>query len=419
MSKKKTKKRSIILIVVLLIIIATVIILTLNKSDDALQVTVETVSKRTITQTVTAIGTIEPETKVKVSSQTSGEIIFLGVEEGDTVKKNDILVKIKPDIIETQLEQYKAAVDAAKMDIDIRKAEMNRQKSYLERIKELYEKEFVSKDDFERAKTAYDQAVASYKSSLARSAQTQASLKQIQRSAERTIVYAPMDGIITKLNVELGEKVVGTEMMAGTEMMIVSDLSVMNAEVEVDENDIVLISLGDTADIEIDAFPNRIFKGYVIEIGHSAITNQLGTQDQVTNFKVKIRLIDLDEKLRPGMSCSVDIKTETRYNVIAIPLQAVTLRAQKQTNDENNLEKSEDTKKIIRPPSIVFLAKGDKVKQTEVKTGINDDSYIEIIDGLKEGDSIVTGSFMAVSKELTDGSKIKYNKNNLKKKYGK
>lgn len=419
MKNKKSKKRKIILIIFLLAIIITIILLTINKQDQRIKVSVDTVSRRTIIQSVTAIGKIAPETQVKISSQTSGEIIYLGVEEGDTVRKGDILVKIKPDIIETQLEQYKAAVDAAKMDVEIRKAEMNRQKSYLDRIKELYEKQFVSKDDFERAKSSYDQAVAGYKSSLARLQQSQATLKQIERSAARTILTAPMDGIITKLNVEMGEKVVGTEMMSGTEMMIISDLSVMNAEVEVDENDIVLINIGDTADIEIDAFPDRIFKGYVIEIGHSAITNQLGTQDQVTNFQVKIRLIDLDERLRPGMSCTAEIKTKIKHNILAIPLQAVTVRADIKSNDEEKIKESDNNKKFSRPPSVVFVVKGDKVKQTEVKTGINDDTYIEITDGLKEGDSIVVGSYMAVSKDLQDGSKIYYDKKNLNKKNGK
>ncbi|MFH1051938.1 MAG: efflux RND transporter periplasmic adaptor subunit [bacterium] len=427
MAKKKSKKKLIILLIIILVAVVAIVGLSMKKTDTEIKVTIEKVGKRTITQTVTAIGKIQPETEVKVSSQTSGEVIFLGVREGDTVKINQMLVKIKPDIIETQLEQYKASVDASKMDIEIRQAEMNRAKQSLQRITELYEKEFVSKEEFERAKTAYDQALSGYKASLSRHEQTLASYKQVQRSADRTIIYSPIDGIVTRLNIEKGEKVVGTEMMAGTDMMIVSDLTVMNAVVEVDENDITMVHIGDTARIEIDAFPDRIFNGFVIEIGHSAMTNQLGSQDQVTNFQVKIRLIENESKLRPGMSCSVDIETETKQNIIAVPLQAVTVRAadlenrnekienRKEEDGEGKKEK-EEIKKTKKPQSVVFVKSGKKAKKIEVETGISDNGYIEITQGLKDGQEVISGSFMAISKELEDGSIIKVDTTKKKKK---
>ncbi len=426
MAKKKSKKKLIILLIIILVTIVAIVALSMKNNEVEIKVTIVKVGTRTITQQVTAIGKIQPETEVKVSSQTSGEVIFLGVREGDTVKTNQMLVKIKPDIIETQLEQYKASVDASKMDIEIRQAEMNRAKQSLQRITELYEKEFSSKEEFERTKTAYDQAVSGYKAALSRHEQTVASYKQVQRSADRTIIYSPIAGIVTKLNIEKGEKVLGTEMMAGTDMMIVSDLSVINAEVEVDENDITMVHIGDTSRVEIDAFPDRIFNGVVIEIGHSALTNQLGSQDQVTNFKVKIRLIETEGKLRPGMSCSVEIETETKQNIIAVPLQAVTVRAATENRKEKIEErkkvegeekKEEEEKKVSKKPqSVVFVKSGKKAKKIEVETGISDNGYIEITKGLKIGQEVISGSFMAVSKELEDGSIIKIDTVKSKKK---
>jgi HlyD family secretion protein len=412
MGKKKSKKKLIILIIIVLLAVISIIALSMRNNETEIKVTTEKVGRRTITQTVTAIGKIQPETQIKVSSQTSGEVIFLGVEEGDTVKTNQMLVKIKPDIIETQLEQFKASVDASKMEIDIRKAEMERAKQSLQRISELYQKEFASQEEFERVKTAYDQAVSGYKAALSRHEQTVASYKQVQRSAERTIIYSPINGIVTKLNVEKGEKVVGTEMMAGTEMMIISDLTIMNAEVDVDENDIILVHIGDTARIEIDAFPDQIFNGVVKEIGHSAITNQMGSQDQVTNFKVKIRLLEPEAKMRPGMSCSVEIETITKKNVLAVPLQSVTVRAS--AKKEKIVESNKKDKLINKPQSVVFIKSGNKAKKIEVETGISDNGYIEIVKGLKDGQEVISGSFIAVSKELEDGSMIKLD--TLKKK---
>ncbi len=418
MAKKKSKKKVFIFLGIVVILIVAIFFLATRNTNTAIKVTVEKVSRKTITQTVTAIGKIQPETEIKISPESSGEIIYLGVKEGDTVKTGELLVKIKPDIIETQLEQQRASLEATKMDIEVRKAELTRVKASLKRVKELYEKEFASQDELDRAKTTFEQANSSYKASLSRYQQAFASLKQVQRNAERTTIFSPQDGIVTKLTVEKGEKVVGTELMKGTEMMIVSDLNIMNAEVEVDENDIVLVKVGDTARIEIDAFPDKIFKGVVIEIGHSAITNQLGTQDQVTNFKVKIRMIDLEPKLRPGMSCSVDIETQTKKDIIAVPLQAVTIRTKgmdTKNNDNEEIKKDDEKKdKIKRPPSVVFLQDGNKAKMVKVKTGISDNGYIEITDGLKEGDKIITGNFIAVSKKLDDGSLIRVDKKKRK-----
>ncbi len=425
MAKKKSKKKLIIVALIVLVCIAVIFIFFSSKGSKAIAVTVSKVSRRTITQTVSAVGKIQPETEVKISSETSGEIIFLSVKEGDTVKAGQMLIRIKPDIIESQLQQVMAAADATKQDIDARKAELNRTKADLQRIKELYQKKYASQEDYDKAVSAFEQAQSAYKASKSRYDQSMASYRQVKSSAERTIVYSPIDGVVTKLSVEKGEKVVGVAQMAGTELMTVSDLNVMNAEVEVDENDIVMIHKGDTAKVEIDAIPDMIYKGVVVEIGHSAIVNQLGTQDQVTNFQVKIRLIDKEPKLRPGMSCNVEIASETKNNVLAVPLQAVTLRdsvpksAFNNSNQNIKVKKSDedaDKEKKKRPPSVVFVKNDGACKLVPVKTGISDDGFIEITDGLKEGEEIISGNFFAVSKELFDGAKIRIDSVKRKKK---
>lgn len=427
MAKKKSSKKVFWILGLLVIVLVVVIALVFGSGKKMMEVTTTKVEKRTITQTVSAIGKIEPETEVKISSQTSGEVIYLGVKEGDTVKSGQLLVRINPDIIETQLEQYKASTEASKMEIEAQKAEKERLLSEFNRAKELYQKQFLSQQEFDRTKTQYESAIANYKASLSRFEQTKAMEKQMQRSFYRTTINAPSSGIVTALNVEKGEKVVGTEMMQGTEMMKISDLSVMNAVVDVDENDIVNVKLGDTALIEVDALPGKALKGIVIEMGHSAKVSQLGTQDQVTNFSVKIRIVDNEARLRPGMSCNVEIQTETRANVLAIPLQAVTIRENEDpkqelaANKEDQEEKESEKKKpfaVKERPSVVFVRDKEKAKMVKVKTGISDNGFIEIISGLKEGQEIISGSFNAVSKELQDGMeiKIKQEKKEQKKK---
>lgn len=419
MAKKKKRKGLWITIGILIIVIVGAGIFLSGSKNDAINVTTGKVAKRTITQTVSAIGKIQPETEVKISSQASGEIIFLGVKEGDTVKKGQLLVRIKPDIIEPRLKQMIAASEASKMDITVAEAEKERAELDLKRIAELYKKEFISKQEFEAAKATASRALGTYQSAMSRYQQSLAQLNQIEREQERTSIFSPIDGVITMLSVELGEKVVGTDMMAGTELMRVADLSVMNALVDVDENDIIMVKKGDTANIEVDALQNLSFIGQVIEIGHSAKQSQLGTQDQITNFEVKIRLINPNTKLRPGMSCNTDIMTETRYNVLSVPLQAVTVRDSK-LEARPDLDMSTDGKeeekeiKKERPPSVVFLKDGSKAKMLNVETGISDKGFIEIISGLNNDDEIIVGSYLAVSKELSDGSKIKIDTTSFK-----
>lgn len=369
------------------------------------KVEVDTVTRKTIVQRVKAVGKIEPETQVIISSEVSGELIFLGAKEGDKITKGQILARIKPDIIETQLEAQKAAAKAAKMDIDFNKAQVEQAEKNYYRIKELFEKEFASKQEFEQAKAQFDQTSASLQSSMARYTQAEASLKQIQRNADRTTIESPIDGVLTALNVEVGEKILGTIQMQGTDLMTVSDLNVINAIVEVDENDIVLTELGDSVNIKLDAFRDSTFKGYVYEIGHSAITANMGSQDEVTNFEVKVRLINSNQKIRPGMSCNVEIETETRENVLAVPLQSVTVRKEKYGGRSKG-GMVDKTKENDEPKPIVFAYDSGKAVKKSVNIGISDKGFIEIIDGLSEGDEIISGPYSAISREISDGMQV-------------
>ncbi len=416
MAKKKSKLRIFLIVFIVLAFIIVVFNLFFGKQgDDVIEVQLGKVEKRTIVQTVSAIGTIEPEIEVKISSETSGEIIYLGVEEGDTVRAGQLLVKIKPDIVQSQLNQYSAAAEAQKMEIDAAEAEKVRAKADFDRKTDLYKKEFISKQDYDLVKSNFQKAESNYNAALQRYKQSLAGLSQVRSSFSRTTITAPINGVVTKKDIEIGEKVVGTAQMQGTEMMRISDLNVMNAVVEVDENDIVLVSIGDTAVIEVDALRDEIIKGYVIEIGHSAITTGQGTQDQVKNFKVKIRVIKPDPRLRPGMSCNVEIQTETRHNVLAVPIQAVTARDTTMEDSPDVAEKrgprkmEEENDKAFKkkPDPVVFIKDGNIARMIKVKTGISDKDYYEIISGLKEKQEIISGSFMTVSKLLKDSAKIK------------
>jgi HlyD family secretion protein len=387
-----------------------------RKTDESIAVTTEKVSRRTITQKVAAIGKIRPETEVKISSEASGEIIFLGVRDGDPVRTGQLLVRIQPDIVQSQLEQFAAAADAAKVGIDAAKAEMTRTEADFKRVSDLYGKQYASREEFDRAKAAFEQAQSRFRSAGSEYERASSALKQVKAQATRTTIYAPMSGTVTSMSIEQGEKVVGTAQMQGTEMMRIADLSVMNAWVDVDENDIVFVKVGDTARIRVDAMPDEEIPGIVYEIGHSAKTNKTGTQEEVTNFEVRIRLVNADKRLRPGMSCSVEIDTETHPDVLSVPLQAVTVRStdinsSPDIKQGSGIQQEDDGKKkpgmVKRPPSVVFVRNGNKAKMVKVETGLSDRGYIEIKSGLQEGTEIISGSFQAVNKLLQDSSLIR------------
>lgn len=411
-SKRSRKGLWITLIVLAFIVVAAVAVYLVNKKERPVLVSVDRVGKRTITQTVSAIGRLQPEVMVKVSSEASGEIIFLGVHDGDDVKKGQLLARIQPDIVNTQLDQTRAAAESSKLQISIAQAEVQRSEADLKRITELHKKNFASKEELDRSTASYEQAAGRYRAAQADYQRSVGALKQTQASASRTTIFSPIDGTVTYLAVEQGEKMVGTATMQGTEMMRISDLNTMNAWVDVDENDVALIQIGDTARIKVDALRDVVLRGVVYEIGHSAKVSAQGTQEEVVNFQVRIRILDKEVRMRPGMSCNVEIETDTKTNVVGVPIQAVTVRADAadaQPDVRSNVQdrSSEARKQRIHPTSQVFVvAKNNSVHMRTVETGISDQGFIEVLSGLKVGDVIVTAPYQAVSKVLKEGSKI-------------
>ncbi len=409
---KKSKKKFFIFGGIGLMVLAVILLVVLSGNKEQI-VTVQTekVQKRTITQVVSATGKINPVYQVMISAEATGEIVYLPIKEGDVVKKGQLLVRIKPDIYEAQRNNAAARLEQAKATLRSTEAQLNKVQSDYKRIQGLYEKKLASDSEIETAKANYLQTLGSYESQKSFVAQSEAALKEATENLNKTYVYAPMDGTISKLNVELAQRVLGSNFSPGTEILTVADLSKMEARVDVDENDVVLVSVGDEATIKVDAFNDKEFKGKVTQIGNSAVSKGLGTQDEVVNFQVRILIEDPDKQLRPGMSCDADIKTETKSNVIAVPIQSVTARVDKPKQDEmKNDEESQVEKpkngKSNKPKEVVFLAQDGKAKMVEVKTGISDDSYIEIISGLKGGEDVISGPYKAISKELEDGVKI-------------
>ncbi len=446
MAKRKRINNILIIALVALIIIlvAAVAIRNRNKPKGE-KVTVEKVEKRTIMEKVAASGKVFPVTEVKISSDVSGEIVDLYVEEGDSVVMGQVLAKIDPDAYLSQVERGQATVNNAKAqysnalsNIESTKAQKEQIEAQLiaardvhKRNEQLKKDGVISDADFESSLSNLRALEANIKATVAqiRSAQesanaaqfsvksAEASLKELRTSLNRTTIYAPMNGIVSKLDVEKGERVVGTIQMQGTEMMRIADLNDMEVRVDVSESDIPRVAFEDEVDIEVDAYINRVFKGKVTQIANSATgtgTTTSLTSDQVTNFEVRISINPESYKdliaagkrypFRPGMSASVEIKTEVREGVVSVPIQSVT------TRDRNEDEKEEMTKDQestdIDFMEVVFIASGDSVIQREVVTGIQDDSYIQVTEGVEEGDEVVKAPYSAISRKLKNGSQI-------------
>jgi HlyD family secretion protein len=420
--QKKSKKKLFIFGGLGILVVALVLFALLGGSkEEIIQVQTEKVEKRDITQTVTTTGKIEPEFKVVITPEVTGEIVSLPVKEGDKVKKGDLLIKINAKQYLADKESSEATLLASKSTLAMRKAELDRITLEYERVKGLHSKKLASDSELETTKSNYESIKASYSGAQANVLSTEAALKRVVEQLYKTSIYSPMDGTVNALNVELGERVLGSGFSQGTNIMTVSDLNNMEASVEVDENDVVLITLGDTARIKIDAYGDKTFRGVVSEIGNSAISSGLGTQDQVVNFNVKLKLVDLDKGLRPGMSCNADIETETIKNVIAVPIQSVTARGNEMMkkegdDEENNPAPAKKENGSNKPKEIVFLVKDGKAKSVEVETGISDDNYIYIKTGLSGGEQVVSGSYKAISRELNDGSTVRVEE---KKKFSK
>ena len=412
---KKNKRKIFIFSGIGVVLIALILVVVLgSKKETVTTVQTEKAAKRTITQIVTASGKIQPETMVKINAEVSGEITQLPVKEGDRVKKGDLLVRIKPDQYQAQVERAEAGLASAQASLMMADANLEKANSEYKRAQELYGKKLVSDQDFVAAKTAYQSAKSSLASAQAGVAQAAASVRDAKESLHKTTIYAPMDGTISQLNSELGERVSGSGFTQGTEIMTVADLAMMEARVDVGENDVVLIHIGDTSRVSVDAYADRKLKGIVYEIANTAKTKGLGSQDEVTNFVVKIRVLDKDVSLRPGMSMSADIETQTKQNVLSVPIQCVTTRVPKQKEGEK--KDSLQQKQMDKPVEVVFLAEGGKAKTVPVKRGINDDSYVEITTGVGENTEVISGSYKAINRDLEDGSAIKVD--NSVKKFG-
>ena len=424
-----TKKWILILVGVIVLLVAGKAIFG-DGGGNQKKVAVEKAQKRTLVETVAASGKIQPETEVIISSDVSGEIIEMPIKEGDQVKVGDLLVKINPDLVESALSRAEAALNTTKANLSGGRARLAQSESQFqnakasfERNKKLFESQVISqaeydqaKSNFEVAKADVDAAKENVQAGIFNVRSSEATLKEAKENLGRTSIYSPMNGTITKLNREKGERVVGTAQMAGTEIMTVADLSVMEVAVEVNENDIVRVNINDTTEIEVDAYLDKKFKGIVTEIANSA--NVIGASaDQVTNFDVKIRMLRASylklmegkdsstSPFRPGMSATVDIRTMSVNNVITVPIQAVTTRKDSVSKSDKMASKKnvDEDEKIVE---VVFINDNGKAKMVEVKTGIQNTMYIEITEGVTDSAEIITAPYVLVSKILKDGAKI-------------
>jgi HlyD family secretion protein len=462
MAKKKNNNWIIYALLVVIAIGAAFAMFKNKGKKKGLPVEFGKVEKRTIIEKVAATGKIFPETEIKITSDVSGEIVALNVEEGDSVKQGQLVARIDPDAFQSAVERGEASVNNAKAQVansrsnaqsakaqiaqtaaqkDQIIAQYDNLKAIHERNKSLFADGVISQADFEASQSNLDAVNANLKSADAslltananfESAQQaikaaeytvksqEASLRELKTNLRRTSLFAPTDGVISMLSVEQGERVVGTIQMSGTELMRIANMNIMEVQVEVNESDVLKVKLGDEVDIEVDAYQDRSFKGEVTQVANSA-SNATGatvvlTSDQVTNFVVTIRMnIDSYKDLlgktfpfRPGMSASVDIYTRVEKDVLTVPIQAVTIREDKDKEDE-------DAKNDDDIDEIVFIYDGaDTVRTQVVTTGIQDDDYIQIKSGLSEGEEIVVGPYSAISRKLEVGSQV-YEKEDDKK----
>jgi HlyD family secretion protein len=417
--RRRTWKRWGVLAFVLLAATAFFVLSQLGKKP--VEITVEKAAIRDITQLVSATGKIRPELEVKISPEVPGEIIEMPVVVGQHVKKGDLLLKIKPDKYLAAVKQARASFSAAQADSLQRKAQKLNDELDLRRSSDLFAKHLVSESDFKAAETKSQMSEASYESSLHQIDVARFNLDSAQDYLNKTIIYAPIDGTVSVLSSEIGERVVGTNDYAGTEVMRVANLDSMEARVDVNENDVVNVQVGNPVRIKVDAYQNGALRGVVKRIASTATVKSEGTQQEVTNFEVRIQVQNPTVELRPGMSVSVDIETRTVRHVVSVPIQSVTVRSkdggktadklkeerEKQTG-VNNVELERQARGALR--RVLFIKSGNNAKLVPVETGIADNNYIEIRAGVKEGDEIISGSYTAISKDLVDGAKVEIEK---------
>ncbi len=432
--RRGTRKRQIIVGAVGFLVLWLIVSILLSKREKPIPVTTEKAVRKTILQTVSATGKVQPETEVKISPEVAGEIIELPVADGMGIKKGDLLVKIKPDSYKALLEQQEAAISAAKATNLQQKATMLKTEQDLKRAEDMYAKKTISIQEYNNAQAASDVAKNTFESSLHEIERAQAGSSQARDQLSKTTVYSPINGTVTILNSKLGERIVATGQFAGTEVMRVADLSRMQAVIDVNENDVPNVKIGDKANVKIDAYGDRKFRGTVAQIGNTGKTTGSGTQEEVTNFEVKINLEREDVLLRPGLSCTADIETNMVKDAVAVPMQAVTIRtgdsnlspeeiekkklksAARDKGDNNadyvneRQEKAAQREEREKLAKVVFLKRGGKAQSVKVTTGISDDTYMEIKTGVQPGDEVISGSYSAISRKLKDGAKVTYDK---------
>jgi len=429
--KRKSRRKLYIVLgiggLILLLIIGSVIS---GKREPAIPVTTDKATRRTIIETVSATGKVQPETEVKISPEVAGEIIELPVEDGKEVKKGQLILKIRPDSYQALFDQQQAAISTAESVSGQQMASMEKAEQDLKQAEDLFQKKLISQTEMLAAQTTYDAAKSMYQSGLHSIEGAKASSSQARDQLSKTTIYSPLNGVVTVLNSKLGERVVATNQFAGTEVMRVADLNHMQAVVDVNENDVVHVKLGDSAKVSIDAYGDRKFNGTVEQIANTGKTTGTGTQEEVTNFEVKIRLDGHNMRLRPGLSCTADIQTNMVKDVVAVPMQSVTIRtgdsnlspeeieqkkkiadAKEKADNNAQVENERLAKQAVKEEretlkKVVFLKDGGKAKMVRVTTGIADDANIEIKNGVKPGDEVISGSYSAISRKLKEGAKV-------------
>ncbi|OAZ02926.1 efflux RND transporter periplasmic adaptor subunit [Flavobacterium succinicans] len=426
-----SKKTIYILLAVAVVLIGTLVGLSksgvIGNKDKGTEIEIANVAASTIVETVSATGKIQPEIEVKISSEVSGEIIALNVKEGQVVKKGDLLVKINPDLYTSSYNRTISNLSGTKAGLSQSEASYKEAKANYDRNKSLYDKGIISRADWDKAIASFEVAKANKQNAYYNVQSASATVLEAKDNLGRTTIYAPADGTISVLNVELGERVLGTQQMAGTEILRVANLNNMEVEVDVNENDIVKIKVGDKANVEVDAYLKKQFKGVVTSISNSASSTL--TADQVTNFKVKVRILkesyqDLLQgkpstysPFRPGMTATVDIITNTKSNILTVPISSVVVKSDTAAVKEIKVEDPNDEKskpKSDKKFECVFVKVGNKAKIRVIKTGIQDDTNIEVLSGLKKGDVVITGPYTTVSKELNSGDKVSLKTDNAK-----
>ena len=408
---KLPKKKVLYVGIPLVIIIIVFVALSMNKnSEQAISVTTAKVEKQRIVETVTATGRIQPKTQVKISADVAAKITKLEVKEGEWVEKGQFLVQLDRERFLAAVESAEANTRAIKANAHLAKENMLRTEKDFQRMKELFDKNLESQAQMDQSYAAYQVEKARYQSALEQVAQAEALLKQSNDDLSKTTIYAPMEGTISQLNKEVGEIALGSQFQEDV-IMVVSNLSGMEALVDVDENDVVSIHIGDSASIEVDALPDMVFYGTVSEMANSAKISASGTTDQKTEFEVKIAIDNAGSSLRPGMTASSDIVTEIRDSALVVPIQCVAVRTPDQLKSSNSAESDSTAENTYTPDKdgfvqIVFVVNENVVKAVQVESGIQSETHIEVVNGLSLGDEIVTGNYRAISQFLNNDTEV-------------